>query len=374
MKDQFIPDSARDTFVPDLAPAPGAGPISVPGVLQPEPTPTMTAPVETPAQAVTNAVGAFGTQAASAGMLGYDDEVAGLIGAMAGGSYAGSRDKYKSGREALNALSPTAGQLGRVTGTVATALLPASSALRAGQVAKSALVGGVAALGHSEADLTKGEYGQAAKDVAIGTAGGALMGKVGEDLSRVAGTYSGARAAAPVVSRETSVAGPRIVGEKAGPGYRPASSLPQGNVRIVPDGSDPETALAAQLRGSLRPTTAPAAAPDAPIDITGRMIPPGYRPELPSVRAAAKGATKMGPVGTVASYLGGGPVVGAAKLPVAALRTTSAVGQNALATVLRLAGEGKRTGPWIQEAIDAGVPERTVRGIISYYTAQEKPQ
>ncbi len=276
---------------------------TVPESFQDEAPPTMTASQETAGQAVTNAATAFGTQAASTAMLGYDDEIMGLMSKLSGGSYTLARDKYAQGREAALEAFPTAGLVGQGVGVAATTLLPASAALRGGQMARTAIQGGLAGLGHSTADLTQGEYGQAAVDTAIGAGVGAAAGKLTQGISKTAGA-----AAQPSTERLT-----------------------------VPG--------------------APAPTP-----------PPG-------LGAALKGAGKLGgAVGIGAQMVGlGGPTAALAGGGLAALKAAGAVGQAALNKVVSAAAKGETTGPWVKEALDAGVPERIVRGIISYYGAQREP-
>lgn len=256
---------------------------TIPAHLQPPAAPAMTAPTPTAAGQVSDALAAFGTGAASAAALGYDDEVAGLMGKLLGGDYAAARDKYRAGRAAVQERAPTAATIGKITGAVGTALLPAGAALRAGVAARTTIQGGLSALGASNADLTQGQYAEAARDTAVGAATGLAAGKVAQGVAQTA--------AAP-------------------------------------------SALAA-----------------------------------PAIGAAVKGAGKLGGAAGVGLQLAGvgGQEAALAGGSLAALKAAGAVGQAALAKIMQSAATGSVTGPMVQEALAAGVPERIVRGVIAYY-------
>lgn len=113
-------------------------------------------------------------------------------------SYAEVRRRYlESDREAnrvaqeSNPKTYLAGQVGGGVGATALAapLLPAKAAGAAAATLKGAAASGAAygalyGLGESEADLTKGEVGQAAADTAIGGAGGGAFGAAGHGLAK----------------------------------------------------------------------------------------------------------------------------------------------------------------------------------------------
>lgn len=281
--------SADEVAALGLGPAPApavAEGASVPPQLQPAPAPTMSAPQQTAGQAVQDALLASGTAAAGAAMLGYDDEVMGLMTKALGGSYTQGRDNYRSWRDPVQARSPVATTVGRVAGTAATMVLPASAAIRGGQAARIAIQGGLSGGGHSTGDLMKGEVGQVAADAAVGAGTGYVAGKAAGALGQAMGA-------------------PQTLG---GPG----------------------------------------------------------------VMQAVKGAGKLGGGAGVALGMAGvdGGTATLAGGGLAAMKAAGAVGQAALAKVIQAAAAGSTTGPWVQEAINAGVPEKVVRGVISYYSSR----
>jgi hypothetical protein len=135
--------------------------------------------------------------------LGFADEItAGVESLFTDKTYDQSREEsrqaYREAQEA-NPGTYTAGQLG---GTAATFLVPglgvAKGASLAGRAANMARVGAVEGAafgaGASEADLTRGEVTDLAKDVAIGAGMGAITGAGGELVSTVGGkAYSGVK-------------------------------------------------------------------------------------------------------------------------------------------------------------------------------------
>lgn len=107
--------------------------------------------------------------------------------------YRQERDATQGQLDAMEARNPNAALAGKVTGAVGSGLvLPGGAAAKGiglgAKLARGAAVGAgqgaVSGLGNSRADLTRGEFGEAAKDTAIGAgfgaAGGALGAGVGE--------------------------------------------------------------------------------------------------------------------------------------------------------------------------------------------------
>lgn len=124
------------------------------------------------------------------GTLGFSDEIrAALATAATRGSnlpiedlYTQYRDIERKKLEEAKQAHPTAFMAGELGGGLATSFVPGLGATSLG---KAAALGGTAALGMSEADLTKGEIGEAAKDTAIGTGLGVGGFKVGGALANV---------------------------------------------------------------------------------------------------------------------------------------------------------------------------------------------
>jgi len=135
--------------------------------------------------------------------FGYGDELAGAVGAaidrpvtylmdkyagvpedMAGvpedsnfvDRYKGHRDSARSYQKQAQEDQPGAFMGGQLAGGLASGIALGGVGPQS-LVGKAALEGGAYGLGTSEADLTEGEYGQAALDTAIGAGTGALLGK-----------------------------------------------------------------------------------------------------------------------------------------------------------------------------------------------------
>lgn len=112
--------------------------------------------------------------------LGYDDELAGLsgaVGAKSAGDGASFWDLYRQARDEARAQQAIAQKAHPIMHNVG---LGASAALSGPVAAVSKLpliatLGGLNGLGHSQADLTEGEVGQAALDVGRGAATSGLM-------------------------------------------------------------------------------------------------------------------------------------------------------------------------------------------------------
>jgi len=99
-------------------------------------------------------------------------------------TYQQRRDAYRAKNAEAQQANPVSYGAGELGGTLATSLVPGVAVARGAGLAtaagKAALVGGANALGASEADLTKGEFAQAAKDTATGAAiGGVTAGALG---------------------------------------------------------------------------------------------------------------------------------------------------------------------------------------------------
>lgn len=142
--------------------------------------------------------GDFGATAIDGLTQGYSDEIEGGLKAgwakltgdkrPIGELYRNYRDEDRADTAARHQRSPKAAAAGEIAGNIAgaTALAAATGGVGTG-VAGLAALGGANALGSSNADLTRGEYLDAAKDTAKGAAiGGAIGGaaKLGGKLLR----------------------------------------------------------------------------------------------------------------------------------------------------------------------------------------------
>ncbi len=124
---------------------------------------------------------ALGRGALQGVSLGFSDEIAGAIGSLfSDKSYSQIRDESRQANEAAKQAHGGFYLGGEIGGGIASSLIPglniakgASVGLAAG---KAALAGGLAGLGSSEADLTKGDFGRAAIDTAKAAAAGAVIG------------------------------------------------------------------------------------------------------------------------------------------------------------------------------------------------------
>lgn len=102
-------------------------------------------------------------------------------------------EQYRQGRDEMRAINQLAQQRhentylgGEIAGGLATAAAPGGVPATLGRViGTGAIVGGVSGLGASNADLTKGEFGQAAKDTALGAAIGAAGGAAAYGAGRI---------------------------------------------------------------------------------------------------------------------------------------------------------------------------------------------
>lgn len=123
--------------------------------------------------------------------MGFADEIAGGVKSLFNDkSYAENRDEFREGDAAASEKLGGWGTALEVAGGLAPALVNPGALLKAGgkeAIVRSAKQGAVNALGLSEADLTKGEFGQAALDTGIGAAVGGVAEAV---LPRLAGSAS----------------------------------------------------------------------------------------------------------------------------------------------------------------------------------------
>jgi len=104
--------------------------------------------------------------------------------------YRKHRDESRENFAAAEAAHPTASMVGNIAGGFVPALLTAGGSAPAtlGALAKSGIkYGALAGLGNTEADLTRGEVGKAAKDVAISGAIGGVLAPVADEAVKIAG-------------------------------------------------------------------------------------------------------------------------------------------------------------------------------------------
>lgn len=149
-----------------------------------------------------------GAQGAS---LGYADEITGALGAakdkLAGSDqdladlYRQERDDSRNNYASAETSNPKTYKTGEFGGGIASlALAPEATGLKG-----LAALGAVSGLGNSNADLTKGEVGQAAEDTAIGGALGAGGHYVGKAISAIPGAFGSG-----VKKAMSSVLGPSV--------------------------------------------------------------------------------------------------------------------------------------------------------------------
>ena len=170
-----------------MIPVPDSGSIQAPagivpdqGSIQPPPEPST--------------LEAFHRGAYQGSTFGFGDEISGAIGKLFGNKeYAAGRDTARQADTAAQEAHPFAYGGGELAGSLATPIPGAGAAKGAGVLAKAgeaAAVGGLAGLGASHADLTKGDFHGAVTDTiksalvggAIGgtlAKGGKLLGKAG---------------------------------------------------------------------------------------------------------------------------------------------------------------------------------------------------
>lgn len=106
--------------------------------------------------------------------------------------YAKRRDESRANYRVAEVQQPGAYTTGQVAGGIAQAVTPGGTLLKGANLAtKAGILGGIYGLGESEADLTKGEYGQALQDTATGALVGSAVGKGAEVLHNQATKYVG---------------------------------------------------------------------------------------------------------------------------------------------------------------------------------------
>src|SRR3990167_2443256 len=94
--------------------------------------------------------------------------------------YRKARDEERAKTTEAESVNPKSYLGGQITGGVATASIPGAGAATLGRAAAlGAGYGAASALGESGADITRGEVGQAAKDVALGAGVGLGAGVAG---------------------------------------------------------------------------------------------------------------------------------------------------------------------------------------------------
>lgn len=147
-----------------------------------------------------SAAGAFVEHAANQGALGFGDEMVGGYKALAkkvlpeslGGAPPGTPigDIYRHDRDEVRARLATEAQehpIASTVGDIAGGAVPLLLAPEADGIAAAAKIGAAtgaaAGLGNSDADLTKGEFAQAAKDMSKGAALGGAGGAAGQAIA-----------------------------------------------------------------------------------------------------------------------------------------------------------------------------------------------
>lgn len=137
------------------------------------------------------------------GTMGFADELVGGAEALkdkAMGSdealadlYRQHRDESRENFQRAEEANPGLTTAGRVAGGVATALVPGLGPAKGltGAVKMGAALGAAQGLGESEADLTKGEVGEAAKDTALGGVLGGAAGGVAHGIAAGVGKVAG---------------------------------------------------------------------------------------------------------------------------------------------------------------------------------------
>lgn len=166
------------------------------GAAQPAPVPTPAAfnwdehpVVDSSTDSEVSPAESFAREAVQGPTLGFNDELSGAaqtaMQAMTGGVdklsdlktlYTAYRDAERRKNQIAEKANPTASKAGMLTGGLATALVPGMGEINS--LKKAAAIGGLAGLGSSDADLTKGEVGRAALDTGVGAGLGATVQKV----------------------------------------------------------------------------------------------------------------------------------------------------------------------------------------------------
>ena len=111
--------------------------------------------------------------------------------------YRADRDRARVEQARATAANPKLSTASQIAGALVVPAPKLGAAATVGTAAKTgALLGGGAAAGGTEADLTRGEFGQAARDVAMGVGAGGALGAVVPPLTAAAG-----RVLRPVLDR-----------------------------------------------------------------------------------------------------------------------------------------------------------------------------
>lgn len=164
-------------FVPDQQP--GSAPVFPEGFVPDAETGASPKPKPSWAEAL-------GRGALQGATLGFGDELAGLVESIVTDkTYEQARDESRAKNKAAQEAHPWLYGGGELAGGAATALIPGVGA--AGGLGKAIATGAAAGLGSSEADLTKGEVGQAVADTAIGGALGGLAHGAGKAIGGLVG-------------------------------------------------------------------------------------------------------------------------------------------------------------------------------------------
>lgn len=128
----------------------------------------------------------LGRGALQGATLGFSDELAGVIeSVVTDKTYEQARDESRSKNKAAQEAHPWLYGGGELAGGAATALVPGLGA--AGGLGKAVATGAAAGLGSSDADLTKGEFGKAAVDTAVGGAAGLAAHGAGKAIGGLVG-------------------------------------------------------------------------------------------------------------------------------------------------------------------------------------------
>lgn len=127
-----------------------------------------------------------GARGAAQGLsMGFADEITGgLESAFTHKTYEQARDESRAAYDESQEANPATYMGSQVAGGIASAFVPglnvAKGASMAAKIGMGAGLGGATGLGNSEADLTKGEYGDALKDTAMGAAIGGGLSSLAE--------------------------------------------------------------------------------------------------------------------------------------------------------------------------------------------------
>jgi len=125
----------------------------------------------------------FARGAAQGASLGFADEITGLLESIGTDkTYTQARDESRENYALAHEANPKTSIAGELGGSVAGAFMPGMGLAKGAGLAQQAMfgakMGAVAGLGNSQADLTKGEVGQAATDVLHGAEFGGIAGPV----------------------------------------------------------------------------------------------------------------------------------------------------------------------------------------------------